>query len=155
MSDAILLTSQQPEGDRKGPRSSAPAGPLSDDARAASRISLIPAGFSFEGLVVIDGAARIEGSLRGDVEGRGRFEIASGGDFEGRIEVDELIVAGSAKGELRARTRMELRAGAEVTGSVAAPSLNMLDGAQLEGRCETAPSADRRDPKGETPPPAG
>lgn len=135
MSDAIVLTSQQPGDGRRTTRSSAPQPSGEDAARGEAPESLVPSGFEFEGIVAFDGTVRIDGTLRGDVDGRGRLEIGPGGRVEGDARADELVVAGAIEGDLHGRDRIELREGAQVRGDLRTPRLRMHGGAVLDGRC--------------------
>ena len=135
MTDAIVLTSQQPGDGRRSQRSSAPQPSQIDRARAEAPESLVPHGFSFEGIVAFDGYVRIDGTLKGDVDGRGRLEIGPGGRVEGDARADDMVVAGAIQGEVHGRERIELCDGARVRGDLRTPSLQMRDGAVLDGRC--------------------
>jgi cytoskeletal protein CcmA (bactofilin family) len=101
----------------------------------AAQAPVLRQGAEFEGLVVVQGRARIEGCVRGEVIGAESLEIASGGRVEGRVEADEVVVAGSFEGELRARRRARLETGARVRGDVRAPRLSVAEGSQLDGPC--------------------
>ena len=135
MSDAIVITSQQPDDGRRGQRSSAPQPDAAERARAEAPESLVPRGFAFEGIVAFDGYVRIDGTLKGDVDGRGRLEIGPEGRVEGDARADELVIAGSVEGEVCARERIELCDGARIRGNLQTPSLTMQEGAVLDGRC--------------------
>jgi len=135
VSDAIVLTSQQPGDPRRSRRSSAPRGDGRSDDGVDSIESLVPEGFRFEGTVAFDGRVRVDGSLTGRVEGRGRLEIGPTGEVKGDLDADELVVAGRVEGDLDASLRIELRAGAQVRGALRTPSLTMDEGALLDGPC--------------------
>lgn len=138
MSDAIVLTSQQPGDPKRAARSSAPS-PEADPASALGPAeSLVPQGFRFDGTVAFQGRARIDGTLAGPVEGHGRLEIGESASVRGDVRADEVIVAGLIEGDLVAAERLELRPGARVQGAVRTPSLQMHEGAILDGPCTVA-----------------
>lgn len=145
MSDAIVLTSQQPGGPDRARRSSAPQPESTTGLAGGPAESLVPAGFTFDGVVAFDGRARIDGELRGRVEGRGRLEVGPEGRLVGDVLADELVVSGSVEGELTVSARTELQAGARVRGALRTPALQMHEGAVLDGPCSIDPTAGQKD----------
>jgi cytoskeletal protein CcmA (bactofilin family) len=118
------------------------------DAEGEDAPVLIGEGAEFDGLLALDGPARIDGQLRGEVVGPGPLWIGPRASVEARVETDELVVAGALAGEVAASRRIALVGTARVRGELATPSFALAEGAQLEGRC----SAGRRaEPAGESP----
>jgi cytoskeletal protein CcmA (bactofilin family) len=96
----------------------------------------------FEGVLSFRGAVRIEGRLRGDVLATGALRIEAGAVVQGRVEVDELVVAGTLQGEVTARRRLELLPSARVAADLRTPRLALADGCVLDGRCRAGASAE-------------
>jgi len=94
-------------------------------------------GCAFEGLLSFRGAARVDGNLTGEVIAEGRLVVGPEARLQARVVVDELILAGEIEGEVEARERVQLEATARLRGSLRAPRLSMVEGAWLQGRCET------------------
>ena len=105
------------------------------DASSATAPVLLAEGAEFAGLLALDGPARIEGQLRGEVIGPGPLWIGPRANVEARVETDELVVAGVLAGEVRASRRIALEGTARVRGELATPSFALAEGAVLEGRC--------------------
>jgi cytoskeletal protein CcmA (bactofilin family) len=145
MSDAIILTSQQPGDPQRSPRSSAPPASGGGEAGAGATPSLVPAGFVFEGTVAFHGRARIDGKISGPVEGIGRLEVGPAGDIVGDVRADEVVVAGAVAGDLEARERVEIQPGGRVRGSIRTAALQMHDGALVDGRCAIDRAVDGAD----------
>jgi cytoskeletal protein CcmA (bactofilin family) len=120
------------------------------DAAAESAPVLLAEGTEFSGLLALDGPARIDGQLRGEVIGSGPLWIGPRASVEARVETDELVVAGALAGEVRASRRIALEGTARVRGELSTPSLALADGALLEGRC-TAGRSDQPASEGEEP----
>jgi cytoskeletal protein CcmA (bactofilin family) len=118
------------------------------DAREETAPVLLAEGAEFSGLLALDGPARIDGQLRGEVIGPGPLWIGPRANVEARVETDELVVAGVLAGELRASRRIALAPTARVRGELSTPSLSLAEGALLEGRCT---AGRRREPDGESP----
>lgn len=107
---------------------------------------VLEAGARFEGLVLLHGAARIDGAVRGEVVGARRLEIGDTAALEATVEAGEIVVAGRVEGALRATRRLELGPTARVRGRIDAPVLAAADGARVDGDCRvggsgTAPPA--------------
>ncbi len=107
----------------------------SHDATGAAAPVLLAEGTEFTGLLALDGPARIDGQLRGEVIGSGPLFIGPRASVEARVETDELVVAGMLAGEVRASRRIALCGTARVRGELSTPSLSLAEGALLEGRC--------------------
>lgn len=101
--------------------------------------TVLGADAAFEGVLSFRGDVRVEGRLRGEVYATGGLRIEAGASVEGRVEVDELVVAGALRGEVIAHRRLELLPTARVEASVRTPSLALADGCVLQGRCEAGP----------------
>lgn len=74
--------------------------------------------------------------MAGRVVARGMLRVGERAVIQGKIEVDELVVAGSVEGEIHARSRVEIRPGARVRGTLSTPTLVVDDGSHFDGRCE-------------------
>ncbi|MGH0036089.1 MAG: bactofilin family protein [Myxococcota bacterium] len=102
---------------------------------------VLEAGAVFRGLVTFRGGATVEGRVEGDVIARGTLHLGPSGEIEGRIEVDEAIVAGRVRGTVHARQRIEVRPGGRVEGDLQAPRVSLADGCRISGRCHSGPAA--------------
>ena len=115
------------------------------------RSRILVAGARFEGVLAFRGSALLAGQHRGDVIAQGSLRIEPEGSVEGRIEVDELVVAGVIEGDVYARRRVELLPTARVRGDVRTPALALAEGSVLDGRCEAGGTTAPPGPRGERP----
>jgi cytoskeletal protein CcmA (bactofilin family) len=106
-----------------------------NDAAGEAAPVLLAEGSQFTGLLALDGPARIDGQLRGEVIGPGPLWIGPRANVEARVETDELVVIGVLAGDVRASRRIALEGTARVRGQLSTPSLSLAEGALLEGRC--------------------
>ncbi|GAB4212586.1 MAG: hypothetical protein OHK0013_35540 [Sandaracinaceae bacterium] len=98
--------------------------------------ALVGRGTRFEGKLVFEQRARIEGALKGEIWGDGVLVLGEGADVEARIEVGTLIVrAGTLRGVVHARELVEVHADAKVYADLSAPSIDLAKGCVFEGRC--------------------
>ncbi len=121
--------------------------PLVPPAAEPGRPLLGP-GAHFEGLLVLHGAARIDGTIRGRVLGAEFLYIGESGGVEARIEADEVVVAGRIVGDVTATRRVELRSTARMRGRLIAPSVSLAEGCEFNGPCHAgeAPGAIGKEP---------
>jgi cytoskeletal protein CcmA (bactofilin family) len=84
-----------------------------------------------------DGALRIEGAVKGDVNVRGDTEIAEGGSLEGNLQGTALDIGGSLLGDAQAEGAIAVRSGARVRGELRAAEVSIEAGARISVRLET------------------
>jgi cytoskeletal protein CcmA (bactofilin family) len=84
-----------------------------------------------------DGALRIEGAVKGDVNVRGDTEIAEGGSLEGNLQGTALDIGGSLLGDAQAEGAIAVRSGARVRGELRAAEVSIEAGARVSVRLET------------------
>ena len=101
--------------------------------------ALVGRGTHFEGRLVFEERARIEGGLKGEVWGEGILILGEGADVEATVEVGTLIVkAGTLRGAVRARDLIEIHPDAKVYADITAPVIDVAKGCVFEGRCTTS-----------------
>jgi len=152
MSESVGMTAAEiaSEAREANPEKAVPGGALPPPA--PGQPSLLGPETHFEGLLAFQGEARIDGTLSGQVRGRGRLLIGEDARVEADICADVVVVDGAVQGALRARESLHLGATASVEGDVTTPVLTMGDGALLSGRCSAGVSPESRDPKGKSRP---
>ena len=127
-------------------------------------------GTKVNGKLVLEGTARIEGQVEGEISARDALTVGEGAVVNAKISGTSIVIEGGVTGDVTARERLELRASGRVRGSVTTASLVVHEGALLDGRCSmgggeatarrekpttTAPvSANRRAPDPPVPVPA-
>jgi cytoskeletal protein CcmA (bactofilin family) len=84
-----------------------------------------------------DGALRIEGAVKGDVNVRGDTEIAEGGRLEGNVQGQALDIGGTLLGDAKADGAIAVRSGAQVRGELRASEVSIEAGARVSVRLET------------------
>ncbi len=98
--------------------------------------ALVGRGTRFEGKLVFEQRARVEGTVRGEIWGEGILVLGEGADVDARIEVSTLVVrAGTLRGEVYARELIEVHPEAKVYANITAPVIDLAKGCLFEGRC--------------------
>ena len=144
--------SAQPEQSAKplpGTPGAPPASPVSHKiveplhgAPASSAAAYLDRGTKINGKLRFEGAARIDGTVDGELDGK-EITIGENGVATAQIRADSIIVHGKVKGEITATQRIEIHQTAKVIGNIAAPKLIIHDGAIFEGQCSMGHEADR------------
>lgn len=102
---------------------------------AKELIALLGEDARFEGKLVFEGSARIDGKFRGEIESEGTLVIGDRAEVEATIAVGHLIVlGGTVRGDVRATRTVELHAPAKVYGNITAPQLVIDRGVMFEGQ---------------------
>lgn len=118
--------------------------PLAMPEPAAERQLTVGDGIRLEGQISACDRLVVHGHVAATLERSERLEIAKGGCFEGKTEVETADVAGCFRGELVVRGRLLVRSSGIVEGSVRFGELEIERGGQLRGNVaanepETAP----------------
>lgn len=103
---------------------------------------VLGSGAGFDGLLVLHGAARIDGHVRGEIIGADLLCIGPGACVEACLDAQEIVVAGEVRGDVTGSRRVELRPGARVHGAVRTARLSVAEGSFLEGRCRAGGEPD-------------
>jgi cytoskeletal protein CcmA (bactofilin family) len=101
---------------------------------------VVPAGGEFEGLVKLRHAARIDGSVAGEIVSDDCVWIGKQARVRARVSAREVLVAGELEGEVRASSKVELLDTARVVAQLETPRVVLADGSFFRGRCVTGPT---------------
>ena len=100
-------------------------------ARAAAYLDR---GTKISGKLHFEGAARIDGNIDGEIDGK-EITIGESAVATAQIRADSIVVAGKVKGDITATQRIERRPTAKIIGNITAPKVIAHDGAIFEGHC--------------------
>lgn len=89
-----------------------------------------------------EGALRVEGSVKGDVNVTGPAEIAEGANVEGNVHAETLEVSGTLLGDVVARGPIAVRSGAVVRGELRASEISIEPGSRVSVRLDTGVELD-------------
>ncbi|MDB4991592.1 MAG: hypothetical protein JWN04_6770 [Myxococcaceae bacterium] len=108
---------------------------MREGSPAHELVALLGEGAEFEGKLIFEGRARIDGKFRGDIVSDGTLVIGDRAEVEASISVGVLIVlGGTVRGDVRAQRTVELHAPAKVFGNITAPQLMIDRGVVFEGQ---------------------
>lgn len=98
-------------------------------------INLIGAGTVINGEVKSNGDIRIDGTVTGSVNSKGKVVIGSTGLVEGEVVCQNADVSGSVKGNVTVTELLSLKTTANLTGDIITNKLAIEPGANFSGSC--------------------
>jgi cytoskeletal protein CcmA (bactofilin family) len=98
--------------------------------------NMIALGTSITGDIESAGDLRIEGSIKGTVNVKGKIVIGDSGSVEGELYCTNADVSGIVKGKLEVLDSMTLRANSNFSGDVKTKKIAIESGAIFSGNCE-------------------
>ncbi len=104
-------------------------------------------GSKVTGQLTLNGAAKIDGSVEGEVLCRGVLTIGEKAEVRAKIFGDVVIIRGRVDGDVVAKEKVALESPARLSGNVEAPRLVITEGVVFDGYCSMIGARD----KGESP----
>jgi cytoskeletal protein CcmA (bactofilin family) len=98
-------------------------------------INLIGVGTTINGEIKSNGDVRIDGSLVGSVNTKGKVVIGSTGSVEGEIFCQNADISGAIKGNITVSELLALKATANLKGEITTNKLSIEPGANFSGAC--------------------
>ena len=87
------------------------------------------------GQLTFHGAAKIDGTVEGEVLCHGVLTIGEGAEVRAKVSGDVVIIRGSVEGDVAARKKVELERPARLLGNIDAPRLVVTEGVLFDGDC--------------------
>jgi cytoskeletal protein CcmA (bactofilin family) len=97
----------------------------------------------FEGKLQFQGAIRIDGYLKGEIEAKGNLIIGDDALIEADIHVTYASISGEVHGNITADQRVDLQAPAKVFGNIHAPAVVIGEGVIFEGNTKMYQALER------------
>ena len=118
-------------------RPRAPGEPPPTPARALTGPSTrIGESVTLEGTLKFQGAARVDGIVRGRVESAGSLLVGEDAEVAAEVHVGNLILHGAIEGDVTAREAVEIHEDGELRGDLRTPALTVHPGALFFGHCD-------------------
>lgn len=92
-------------------------------------------GSRISGQLTFQGAARIEGSVDGEIHCHGTLTIGEGAEVRAKISGQVVMIRGRVEGNVTAKEKVELVAPARLYGNIDAPRLVITEGVVFDGDC--------------------
>jgi cytoskeletal protein CcmA (bactofilin family) len=98
-------------------------------------INLIGVGTSINGEIKSNGDVRIDGTLIGSVNTKGKVVIGSTGSVEGEIICQNADISGAINGNITVSELLSLKSTANLKGEITTNKLSIEPGANFSGGC--------------------
>jgi cytoskeletal protein CcmA (bactofilin family) len=101
--------------------------------KTSSTPTFIGVGTHLAGTVRCTGDLVVGGSAQADCVVAGSLTLSEGGEWEGKLQATNAVIAGHVIGELVVTEKLEIRKTARINGSVTARSIAVAKGAVIDG----------------------
>ncbi|MBL0327877.1 MAG: polymer-forming cytoskeletal protein [Bacteroidetes bacterium] len=98
-------------------------------------VNLIGAGTTIEGDITTNGDMRIDGSLTGSINVKGKLVIGASGMVEGEIICQNADISGTIKGKIGVAELLALKASSKLSGDIITNKIAIEPGATFTGTC--------------------
>jgi cytoskeletal protein CcmA (bactofilin family) len=101
----------------------------------AGLVGYLYKGSRVSGQLSFQGAARIDGTVDGDIHCQGTLTIGESAEVRAKISGQTVVIQGKVEGNVTAKERVELLAPARLVGNVNSPRLVIAEGVVFDGDC--------------------
>jgi cytoskeletal protein CcmA (bactofilin family) len=98
-------------------------------------VNIIGAGTSIEGDINTNGDMRIDGSLTGTINVKGKLVVGPSGMVEGEIICQNADVSGTIKGKIGVSELLSLKSSSKLSGDIITNKIAIEPGATFTGSC--------------------
>jgi len=108
-------------------------------------INLLGSGTILKGDIQLNGDFRIDGTLVGIIDCKGKIVVGSSGVIEGEIRCQNADFSGKVKAKVKVAHLLTLKESAQFSGEVVTNKLAIEPGARFSGSCQMeGPSKDKK-----------
>ncbi len=98
-------------------------------------VNIIGAGTIIEGDITTNGDMRIDGSLTGSINVKGKLVVGASGMVEGEIICQNADISGTIKGKIGVAELLALKSSSKLTGDIITNKIAIEPGATFSGSC--------------------
>ena len=99
-------------------------------------INLIANGTIIEGNITSTGDIRVDGSLKGTMNTKGKVIVGNSGKINGEVHCKNFEVEGTIQGKVFVEELLSLRSRSKFTGEITTNKLAIEPGAHFTGKCD-------------------
>ncbi|HOV10337.1 MAG TPA: polymer-forming cytoskeletal protein [Bacteroidales bacterium] len=104
-------------------------------------INILGNGTSIKGDIKASGDMRIDGTLIGTINARGKVVIGSTGRVDGEIICQSADFSGSLNGKITVTELLAMKASSQILGDIITGKLSVEPGAKFTGNCKMSETA--------------
>ncbi len=106
----------------------------------SNTINLIGVGTLIEGNITSNGDIRVDGSLKGNLNTKGKVIVGESGKINGEVYCKNFEVEGTIEGKVFISELLSLRAKSRLNGEITTNRLAIEPGAVFSGKCDMSGS---------------
>lgn len=108
---------------------------MAKNSNEAPSVNLIGAGTIIEGDITTNGDMRIDGSLTGSINVKGKLVVGATGMVEGEIICQNADISGTIKGKIGVAELLSLKSSSKLSGDIITNKIAIEPGATFSGSC--------------------
>lgn len=108
---------------------------VKNNTTESSSVNIIGAGTIIDGDITTNGDMRIDGSLKGSINVKGKLVVGTSGNIDGEIICQNADVSGTIKGKIAVSELLSLKASSKLTGDIITNKIAVEPGATFSGSC--------------------
>jgi cytoskeletal protein CcmA (bactofilin family) len=98
-------------------------------------VNIVGAGTFIEGDITTNGDMRIDGSLTGSINVKGKLVVGPSGSIEGEIICQNADISGTVKGKIGVAELLSLKSSSKLSGDIITNKIAIEPGAVFSGSC--------------------
>jgi cytoskeletal protein CcmA (bactofilin family) len=110
-------------------------GMAKNNASETPSVNIIGAGTFIEGDITTNGDMRIDGSLTGTINVKGKLVVGPSGMVEGEIICQNADISGTIKGKIGVAELLSLKSSSKLNGDIITNKIAIEPGAAFSGSC--------------------
>ncbi len=103
-------------------------------------VNMLGAGTTIKGDIQSNGDFRIDGTLLGSIQSKGKIVIGQTGNVEGEVVCKSADVSGKVNAQFTVSELLTLKATANISGDITTSKLSIEPGAKFSGTCNMSES---------------
>ncbi len=104
-------------------------------------MNMLGAGTTIKGDIQSNGDFRIDGTLIGSIQSKGKIVVGQTGHVEGEVVCSNADISGQVKAQLNVAELLTLKATAKFSGEITTSKLSIEPGARFSGTCNMSEPA--------------
>jgi cytoskeletal protein CcmA (bactofilin family) len=106
-------------------------------------VNMLGSGTTIKGDIQSNGDFRIDGTLIGSIQSKGKIVIGQSGHLEGEMNCSNADISGQVKAQVMVTELLTLKASAKLSGEITTSKLSIEPGAKFSGTCNMSESGTR------------
>lgn len=106
-------------------------------------VNMLGAGTTIKGEIQSNGDFRIDGTLIGSINSKGKIVIGQTGQVEGEVNCSNADISGQVKAQIMVSELLTMKASAKISGEITTSKLSIEPGAKFSGTCNMSDSGTR------------